>query len=246
MLSSMNTPAKATAVAYFRTSSATNVGTDKDSLPRQQEAVRAYARSRGLEIVNEYYDAAVFGGDPVDCRPGFADMIAYMMGNGARTIIVENASRFARDLIVQETGYQMLKRKGIELIAADAPDSFLSDTPTAALIRQILGAVAQFDKATLVQRLRGARNRKRRDTGRCEGNPQWVSMPEAAVKAARAAHAKGLKLRAIADALASQGFLNASGKTYGPQSVALMIDREHCAKLRAARREAKRAQLSAA
>ena len=35
-----------------------------------------------------------------------------------RTILVETASRFARDLIVQETGYEMLKARGIELIVA--------------------------------------------------------------------------------------------------------------------------------
>jgi hypothetical protein len=73
---------------------------------------------------------------------------------------IDHASRFARDLVVQETGYQMLKAKGIDLVAADSPDSFLSDTPTALLIRQILGAVAQFDKATLVNKLRGAGDRK--------------------------------------------------------------------------------------
>src|SRR5271156_5709792 len=93
-----------TAVAYYRTSSATNVSqtpirqksggdppfladgsserpvlsadpvyanSDKDSLPRQQDAVRKCAQSRGLTIVREYYDAAVKGGDPVDVRPGF-------------------------------------------------------------------------------------------------------------------------------------------------------------------------------
>ena len=37
----------------------------------------------------------------------------------------------------------MLKERGIELIAADSPTSFLDDTPTAKLIRQVLGAVAE-------------------------------------------------------------------------------------------------------
>ncbi len=119
----MKTATDATAVAYYRTSSATNVGQDKDSLRRQQDAVRGCAAARGLKMVHEYYDAAVSGADPVDARKGFSEMLTYMLGNGARTIIVENASRFARDLIVQETGYGMLKAKGIELIAADSPDS---------------------------------------------------------------------------------------------------------------------------
>jgi DNA invertase Pin-like site-specific DNA recombinase len=217
-----------TACAYYRTSSATNVGADKDSLKRQQDAVRACAAARGLEIVHEYYDAAVSGADAVDSRKGFSEMLSYMLGNGARTIIVENASRFARDLIVQETGYQMLKARGIELIAADSPDSFLSDGPTAVLIRQILGAVAQFDKATLVNKLRGARDRKSRELGRrIEGNPNIAKLakpvPAAAVEAARAAHARGLSLRAIAADLAAQSLVGRSGKPYGAQSIKLML-----------------------
>jgi DNA invertase Pin-like site-specific DNA recombinase len=226
----MNT-SKRTAVAYYRTSSATNVGSDKDSLPRQEAAVKACAAARGLEIVKEFYDPAVSGGDPVDSRPDFSRMLAYLLSNGARTIIVENASRFARDLIVQETGYKMLKDRGIELIAADSPDSFLSDTPTADLIRQVLGAVAQFAKAELVNKLRGARDRKSAALGRrIEGNPNIgklaTPVPVAHVKAAREAKKKGLSLRAIAAELAARNMLSeTTGKIYGAQSIAHMLTR---------------------
>jgi DNA invertase Pin-like site-specific DNA recombinase len=89
--------------------------------------------------------------------------------NGVRTIIVETANRFARDLIVQETGYKRLREAGIAIIAADAPEQFVDDTPTSVLIRQILGAVAEFDKAMTVAKLRGARERKRAKLGKCEG-----------------------------------------------------------------------------
>lgn len=214
-----------TACAYYRTSSATNVGADKDSLTRQQCAVAACAAALGLTIVHEYYDAAVSGADAVDVRPGFSDMLAYMLSNGARTIIVENASRFARDLIVQETGYQMLKARGIELIAADAPDSFLSDTPTAALIRQILGAVAQFDKTTLVNKLRGARDRKRAATGRCEGNRSWLPVTADVRSIAHDLARDGLSLRAIGLALSDRGMRAPSGRAYGAGSVKAMLKR---------------------
>jgi DNA invertase Pin-like site-specific DNA recombinase len=216
-----------TACAYYRTSSSTNVGTDKDSLKRQQDAVLLCAAKAQFAIVREYYDAAVSGADSVDVRPGFAAMLAYMLSNGARTIIVENASRFARDLIVQETGYQMLRARGIELIAADAPDSFLSDTPTAVLIRQILGAVHQFDKAMVVQKLRGARDRKSALLGRrIEGNPAWHPVPMAAVASARSARERGLSLRAISAELAAAGLVAQSGRPYGPQSVKKMLQRD--------------------
>jgi DNA invertase Pin-like site-specific DNA recombinase len=41
------------AIAYLRTSSPANVGSDKDSDKRQREAIAAYARSAGLELVGE-------------------------------------------------------------------------------------------------------------------------------------------------------------------------------------------------
>ena len=65
-------------------------------------------------------------------------MLDKIEGNGTRSILVETASRFARDLMVQEVGFAMLQARGIELIAADNPTSFLDDTPTARLIRQVL------------------------------------------------------------------------------------------------------------
>src|SRR6476620_789033 len=123
------------AVAYLRTSSAANTGADKDSGKRQRAAIEAFANSAGYVIVAEFYDEAVSGADHVTARPGFAAMMERIAGNGVRTILVETANRFARDLIVQETGYAMLKESGIELVAADKPDAFLDDTPTANLIR---------------------------------------------------------------------------------------------------------------
>src|SRR3954452_22856580 len=58
------------AVAYYRTSSAANVGADKDSVQRQRDAVTTSAKGHGLEIVREFRDAAVSGADPIDRRPG--------------------------------------------------------------------------------------------------------------------------------------------------------------------------------
>ena len=41
----------------------------------------------------------------------------------------------------------MLRGLGIAIIPASAPDFFTEDTPTAVLVRQVLGAIAQFEKA---------------------------------------------------------------------------------------------------
>ena len=44
------------AVAYLRTSSAANVGGDKDSDKRQRAAIQAFAKGAGFTIIDEYYD----------------------------------------------------------------------------------------------------------------------------------------------------------------------------------------------
>ncbi len=109
---------------------------DKDSLGRQERAVREFAARNDIEIVDEYYDAAVSGADPIPSRDGFSRMLQRIMSNGVRTILVETANRFARDLMVQETGWRMLQDLGVELIAVDSPGAFVEDTPTAILIRK--------------------------------------------------------------------------------------------------------------
>jgi hypothetical protein len=81
------------AVAYMRTSSATNVGGDKDSEARQRAAIEGYAKHAGIVIVDWFYDAAVKGA----ARPGFAAMLDRIASNGVRTIVVESPDRFARD-----------------------------------------------------------------------------------------------------------------------------------------------------
>src|SRR5215471_508638 len=66
---------KVPAIAYLRTSSAANVGREKDSDRRQRGAITGYARRAGYEIIGEYYDAAISGADPIEGRPGFAALL---------------------------------------------------------------------------------------------------------------------------------------------------------------------------
>jgi DNA invertase Pin-like site-specific DNA recombinase len=209
-----------TAVAYYRTSSAANCSPDKDSLRRQQEAVRAHAAAHGLEIVAEHHDAAISGADHLGDRPGFAAMLAAAATAGVTVILVEAASRFARDLVVQETGVAMLKAQGLTLVAVDDPDAFTVDTPTAKLVRQVLGAVSEFEKAALVAKLKGARDRKSAALGRrCEGRKP---VPAPVVDEARRL-ASGRSLRQVAAELAALGHLAPGGKPYGAGSVAAML-----------------------
>jgi DNA invertase Pin-like site-specific DNA recombinase len=218
------------AVAYVRTSSAANVGADKDSDKRQLAAIERFAKSAGFELVGTYYDAAVSGADHVQARPGFAAMLERIEGNGVRTIIVETASRFARDLMVQEVGFAMLRARGIDLIAADSLGSFLDDTPKAILIRQVLGAIAQFDKAMTVAKLKGARDRKRASGVKVEGRKSYAEKEGGAELVALArklrrypVNGRRRSLRDVSAELAAKGFVSASGKPFEATAVARML-----------------------
>ena len=166
--------------AYYRTSSAVNVGTHKDSKKRQQHSVFSYTDSNGLNVVREFYDKGVSGTLDVLIRPSFMEMLNYCEENKISTIVFESADRLSRDLIIMETGFQYLTSHGYNLISVANPDTFVENTPTGTLIRQVLGTIAQFEKSNLVLKLRGARDRKskfnkskgiiaRNGNGKCAG-----------------------------------------------------------------------------
>jgi hypothetical protein len=74
------------AAGYVRTSSAANVGADKDSEPRQRRAIERFAKSAGFVIVGWFKDPAVSGADPIESRPGFAALLNRIEGNGVRVV----------------------------------------------------------------------------------------------------------------------------------------------------------------
>src|SRR4051794_10540370 len=112
--------------------------------------------------------------------------------------------------------------RGIELIAADSPHSFIEDTPTARLIRQVLGAVAEFDKAMTVAKLRGARDRKRATGVKVEGRKSHAELRPEVVSEAKRLYRRSPKtgerrsLREIAAGLASMGHLGSTGRPFSP------------------------------
>src|SRR4029077_12898578 len=150
----------------IRTSSAANVGTDKDSEVRQRAAIRGFAERAGFAVVAWFSDPAVSGADPIETRPGFSALLDRIENNGVRTVIVEDASRFARDLVAQELGVLMLIKRGMRVITASGGDLTEATDPSRIMMRQIAGSFAQYEKARLVRKLREARERLGKPGGR--------------------------------------------------------------------------------
>jgi len=163
----------AKAVSYLRVSGKGQV--DGDGFPRQRETIERFARTAGFDLVDEYRDEGVSGTKELDDREGLSNLLARIRSNGVRVVLVERADRLARDLIVGELILNQFRELGVKVIAADSGTELTAgdDDPTRTLIRQVLGAVAQFEKAVIVSKLKAARVRKRRAEGKCEGRKAY-------------------------------------------------------------------------
>lgn len=216
------------AIAYIRTSSAANVGADKDSEQRQRAAITAFAKRGGFVLVDEFNDAAVSGADPIETRPGFAALLDRIEGNGVRTVLVEDASRFARDIQTHVLGIALLRARGVRLLASNGDDlTDNTDEMTEGMLT-IAAVFAQIEKKRLVRKLKVARDRKRSAAGKCEGRKSLAERnPEMVAEAKRLSRKlpKGGKpsLRDVAAELAQRGYLNAKGNPFSASAVRSML-----------------------
>ena len=224
---------KTKAVSYLRVSGRGQVS--GDGFPRQRESVAKYAKSAKLDLADEFRDEGVSGTTELDDRPGLAALLDRIDSNGVRVVIVENASRLARDLMVQEILLSEFRKRDVRVIEADGGNDLTvgSSDPTAVLIRQVLGAVSQFEKSVLVLKLRAARQRTKRKTGKCEGRKAYGIKPGEGeivqrIRELRRKPIKGdrLSFAAIAKILNDEGVPTRSGGPWRPSVVGQILTRE--------------------
>jgi DNA invertase Pin-like site-specific DNA recombinase len=162
------------ALAYLRVSGLGQV--DGDGFERQSQAVTAYAKHAGLTIVETYRDEGISGKKDLEHRPRLAALLDRVQTNGVRIVLVERADRIARDLLISETILGQLRTRGVKVFDSEGVELTAADgDATRKLIRQVLGAVAEFDRDVTVQKLRAARERVRARDGRCEGRRPYGS-----------------------------------------------------------------------
>ena len=201
------------AFAYLRVSGKSQI--DGDGFPRQLAAVKQYAANHDLKIVNVYREEGVSGTNELDNRPALQDLLLALYSNGVKTVIIEKLDRLARDLMVQETIIADMRKKGITLISVAEPDLMVDD-PSRKLMRQIFGAIAEYDKAMLVIKLRGARQRKKAQTGRCDGRKPYGDRPgeQEVIQRIVALRGEGLGMDKIAERLNADGVKARASKWY--------------------------------
>jgi DNA invertase Pin-like site-specific DNA recombinase len=156
--------------AYLRVSGKGQI--KGDGFTRQLGAIKHYAAANDMKVIRVFQEEGVSGTRETMDRHAWAEMMATLHSNGVRTIIVEKLDRVARDLMVQEAAIADIRKHGFTLVSVAEPDLMAND-PTRVLMRQLMGAVAQYDKSQIVAKLRGARMRKRAREGRCEGRKPY-------------------------------------------------------------------------
>lgn len=220
--------AKADAVSYLRVSSAARV--EGDSFERQRNGIGRYASAHGLDLVAEYIDEGVSGTKELADRPGLADLMGRILSNGVRVVLIERADRLARDLIVSEVILRELRKAGVRVIDCSNGQDLAAgegDDPSRKLIRQILGAVAEYEKSVLVFRMRAARDRISRKNGRrIEGRPGYgQEVVEALRDLRRKRGGKRLSWERCAARLQELGLPTKSGKPWQARVVQRVAQR---------------------
>jgi DNA invertase Pin-like site-specific DNA recombinase len=148
--------------------------------------------------------------------------------NGVRVVIVEDASRFARELMTQELGILLLIKRGVTVLTASGDDLTVTNDPMKKAMRQMAGIFSELEKARLVGKLKAARDRKRATGVKVEGRKNYAETKPELVELARELRRRGKRrrsLREISAELQLRGHLNANGKPYRAAAVSSMLTR---------------------
>lgn len=206
------------AFAYLRVSGKGQL--EGDGFTRQLAAIKKHAVANGFKIIRIFREEGVSGAKDLENRPALQELMVALHSNGTKLVLIEKLDRLARDLIIQESIIADMKRNHFEIVSVIEPD-MCSDDPSRTLIRQILGAFSQYERAIIVQKLRGARQRIRTKTGRCEGRKPFGTRPgeSGIVQRMHDLRQQGLAVDKIAEALNAGGHKPRAGQQWYATSV---------------------------
>jgi DNA invertase Pin-like site-specific DNA recombinase len=155
----------------------------------QLRELREYAERRGWQIAEVYTDAGVSGSK--DSRPALNRLMADAQQRRIDAVLVWKLDRFGRSLRHLVNALAELEALGIAFVSLR--DNLDLTTPSGRLMFQIIGAMAEFERALIQERVRaGLRNARAKGTRL--GRPR-VFVSESKIAVLRSA---GASWRAIA------------------------------------------------
>lgn len=224
----MSAPARA--VGYRRVSTAEQAGSGL-GLDAQQTAIAAGAARLGLPLADIFTDASISGGLPLEQRPGLLAALD-AIGKGD-ALIVAKRDRLGRDVLNVCLIQKLVERKGARIISA-AGEGSDDDGPTSILMRQIIDAFGQYERALIRSRTTAAMAAKKARGERVGGIPFGYQLAgdgrtlephpdeQRALGLLRELRAAGYTFRAVADELNRQGFRSRTGGRWVRQSVHML------------------------
>lgn len=200
------------AIGYLR------VSTSEQALgpEAQRAAIESWAARAGVEIVSWHADLGVSGGAAIEDRPALLAALAALEEQGAGVLAVAKRDRLARDVMAAAMIERLAERAGAR-VASAAGEGTEGDDPASVLMRSMIDAFAQYERAMIRARTRAALAVKKQRGERvghapigkqvaADGRTLEVRAEEArAIELMRALRAEGLTLREIAEELTSRG-----------------------------------------
>jgi DNA invertase Pin-like site-specific DNA recombinase len=217
------------AVAYLR------VSTDEQHLgpEAQRAAVKRWAEASGARVAAWHTDAGVSGGAALDRRPALISALDGLREHGAGVLVVAKRDRLARDVVLAAQIESLAQRAGARVVSAAGEGE--GDDPSAMLMRRLVDAFAEYERALIRARTRAALAVKKErgeragcvPFGRRVGPDGKRLEPDereiAVVAAALELRASGLSQRAVARELAALGCVGRSGRPLGQTQVARIL-----------------------
>lgn len=227
-------------IGYVRVSTAVQAE-DGLGLDMQKAAIKSWCKANGHRLVRTLSDEGISGAKELEDRPGLADALDMIRSRKAQGIVVPRLDRLARDLIVQETILAEIRRiSGEAFSTSPAEAGYLSDDPddpSRKLIRQVLGAVSEYERAMVTLRLRNGRRRKAQIGGYASGAPAFgfdardgdlieADDEQVTIKRIAELRASGASFRQICSTLEAEGHrTKRGGTTWQPMAVKRVLDR---------------------
>ena len=161
--------------------------------------LRSYASERGWEVFEEYVDMAS-GADAN--RPRLRRMLNDANARRLGLVLTTKIDRIARSSLDLKLLISELEGRGIKFECTDQP--FSTNTPTGKLLFGILGEIAEFERALIVERTKAGLARARAQ-GKRLGHPRlevgWKGHPRVDFARVHALRAQGMSYRVIAKQL---------------------------------------------
>ncbi len=206
-----------------------------DGFDRQELSIRTYAKKHKIDIIKIYYEEGISGTKDETERPAFQEMVTDILTNGVRTVIVESLDRLARELQIQEALMSFLAMKDIDLHSArteqNITEEFKSDPLRKAMIR-IQAVFSELEKDQLVRKLKVARQRKKQQTGKCEGRKGYSDSPEAQEilkeikRLRRKRNGKHMAYSKVAETMNESGLRSMDGVLFTSNNIRSIIHRQ--------------------